>query len=73
MDIKAVDNVAADNKITTPKNENKSGVLLNTNYWLEGLDYKDKNAKESEDIYDDEKFTQRWHQTRWKSACRRTL
>ena len=46
--------MAADNKITTLKFENKSGVLLNPNYWLVGVDYEDKNANESEDMHDDE-------------------
>ena len=47
---KAVDNMAADNKITNIKFENNSGVLLNTNYIMAGVDYEDKNANESEDI-----------------------
>ena len=34
--------MAADNKTTTLKFENKSGVLLNPNYWLVGVDYEDK-------------------------------
>ena len=54
MVIKAVGNMAADNKITTAKFENKSGVLLHPNYWLAGVDYEYKNTKKSEDINDDE-------------------
>ena len=52
---KDVVNMAVDNKITTIKFENKSVVLLNTNYWLAGVDYEDKNVNESKDIHDDEK------------------
>ena len=47
--------MSAYNKITTIKFENKSGVVLHTNYWMAGVDYEDKNANESEDINDDEK------------------
>ena len=36
--------MAADNKITTLKFENKSEVLLHPNCWLAGVDYEDKNA-----------------------------
>ena len=50
-----MDNMSADNKTTTIEFENKSGVLLNTNYWLAGADYEDKNANEIEDRNDDEK------------------
>ena len=46
--------MAADIKTTTLTFENKSGVLLNPNYWLSGVDYEDKNVNESEDIHDDE-------------------
>ena len=51
--IKAVGNMVADNKITTIKFENKSGVLLHPNYWLAGVDYKTKNTNDSEDTNDD--------------------
>ena len=51
--------MVADNKITTIKFENKSGVLLHPNYWLAGVDYKTKNTNDSEDTNDDkQKFTQ---------------
>ena len=43
LDIKAVGNMAADNKITTLKFDNKSGVLLHPNYWLAGVHYKQGN------------------------------
>ena len=33
----------ADNKITTIYFENRSGVLLNSDDWLEGLGYEDEN------------------------------
>ena len=46
--------MAADNKITTLKFENKSGVLLHPNYWMAGVDYEDKNANRIEDINNDE-------------------
>ena len=36
--------MAADNKITTLKFENKLGVLLHPNYWLAGVDYCWDNA-----------------------------
>ena len=55
--IKSVGNMAADIKITTLTFENKSGVLLNPNYWLAGVDYEDKNVNESEDTNDDEKHS----------------
>ena len=42
--------MALENIITIFKSENKSGVLLNPNYWLAGVNYEDKNANESEDI-----------------------
>ena len=45
----------ADNKVTTLKFENKSGVLLHPNYCLVGVDYEDKNANESEDTNNDKK------------------
>ena len=45
--IKVVGNMAADNKITILKFENKSGVLLHPNYWLAGVYYKDKNTKKA--------------------------
>ena len=45
--IKAVGNMAEDNKITTLRFEKKSGVLLNPNYWLAGVDYEDKNSNVS--------------------------
>ena len=48
--IKAVNNMAEDNKITNIRFENKSGVLLHPNYWLEGVDYEYKNVNESKDI-----------------------
>ena len=48
-------NMEADNKITTLKFENKSGVLLHPNYYLAGVDYEDKNANKNEDINNDEK------------------
>ena len=51
--IKAVSNMAEDDKITNLRFENKSGVLLNPNYWLEGVDYEDKNMNESKDINGD--------------------
>ena len=47
-------NTAADNTISTIKFENKSGVLLHTNYWLAGVDYEDKNSNEREDKNNDE-------------------
>ena len=50
-----MDNILSDNKITTLKFENKSGVLLHPIYWLTGVDYEDKNANESKDINYDEK------------------
>ena len=51
--------MAVDNKITTLKFENKSGVLLHPNFSLAGVDDEDKNANKSEDINDDEqKYTQ---------------
>ena len=37
-------NLVVDNKITTLKLENKSGVLLNPNYWLSGVYCEDKNV-----------------------------
>ena len=40
--------MAADNKITTLKFENKLGVLLHPNYWLAGVDYKEKNEAQRE-------------------------
>ena len=40
--IKSVGNMAADNKTTTLKFENKSGVFLNPNYWLTEVYYKYK-------------------------------
>ena len=49
-----MDNVAPDNVITTIKFENRSGVLLHTNYCLAGVDYKDTNENKREDINDDE-------------------
>ena len=52
--IKAVGNMAADNKITNFNFENKVGVLFHPKCWLAGVDYKDKNANESEDINNDE-------------------
>ena len=52
--IEAVGNIKANNKITTLKFENKSEVLLHTNYWLTGVDYEDTKSNESEDINDDE-------------------
>ena len=42
-----MDNMAADNKFTTLKFENKSGVLLHPNCWLSGMAYEDKNANKS--------------------------
>ena len=39
--IKDVGNMAVDNKITTLKFENKSGLLLHPNYWLAGVDYEE--------------------------------
>ena len=51
--------MAADNKTTTLKFENKLGVVLHPKYWLTGVDYEDKNANRSEDINNDEqKYTQ---------------
>ena len=47
--------MAAENRFTTLKFENKSGVLLHPNNWLAVVDYEDKNMNESEDIHDDEK------------------
>ena len=64
--IKAVANMATDNKITTLNFENESGLLLNPRYWLAGVDYDDENANESEDIHNDE-------QKRLKSGWRGTL
>ena len=52
--IKAVGNTEADNSNTTLKFEKNSGVLLNTNYCLTGVDYEDKNANKSEGINNNE-------------------
>ena len=46
--------MAEDNKITNLKFENKSGLLLYSNYWLAGVDYEDKNANKREYINNDE-------------------
>ena len=46
--------MAANNKITTIKIENKRGVLSNTNDWLVGVDYEDENENEGENINDNE-------------------
>ena len=54
--IKAMGNMAADNKIIVLHFENKSGVLLYTNYWLAGVDYEDKNSNESRYINYDKKI-----------------
>ena len=59
MVIKSVGNMAAENKITTLKLENKSGVLLYPNYWMAGVHYEDKNTNEIKDIHNDE-------QSSWK-------
>ena len=40
---KAAKKMAADDKMTKLKFENKSGVLLHPNGWLIGVDYEDKN------------------------------
>ena len=42
--------MVSENKTTTLKFENKSRVLLKPNYWLEVVDYQDKNANKSEEI-----------------------
>ena len=52
--IKVVGNMAADNKITILKFENKSGVLLYPNYWVSGVDYEEKNANKIKYINNDE-------------------
>ena len=54
-----VQNLAADNKLTTLKFENKSGVLLHPNYCLAGVDYEDKNANKSDDTNNDEQNSQK--------------
>ena len=59
--VKAVDNMAARNKITDLKFENKSGVLLNINYWLTGVDYEDKNSNEIKDTHDDENKSHKYY------------
>ena len=52
--------MSADNKITTLKFENKSGVLLHPNYWLSGVDYEDKNVNENKDTNDDEQNSHKY-------------
>ena len=37
--------MVAENKITTFKFENKLGVLINPNYWLAGVYYKNEKWK----------------------------
>ena len=49
-----MDNMAAENKTTTLKFENRSGVLFHPNYFLAGVDYEDKNANKIKDINNDE-------------------
>ena len=46
--------MSSENKITTLNFENRSGVLLNPNYWMAEVDHEDKNTSEIEDINDDE-------------------
>ena len=51
--------MAADNKNTTLKFENKSGVLLHPNCWLVGVEMKINMQKKIKDINDDEqKYSQ---------------
>ena len=47
-------NMAAENKSTTLKFENKSVVLLHPNYLLAIVDYEDENSNEFKYINNDE-------------------